>query len=105
MLAGAVAVASFVAAILTEIYLCNVCSCQEIVRRNGRGQVLLVYEEHRQRDFIQAVAETSSLAEHLCTMFPPLVPPPPWDPSAQYAAPELAVYHLQLIILTLRTLD
>jgi hypothetical protein len=23
--------------ILTEIYLCNVCSCQEILRRNGRG--------------------------------------------------------------------
>jgi hypothetical protein len=26
------------AAVLTEIYLCNVCSCQEILRRNGRGQ-------------------------------------------------------------------
>eukprot|EP01047_Picozoa_sp_COSAG01_P050215 COSAG01_NODE_5052_length_4523_cov_2.790009_3_plen_103_part_00 len=25
-------------AFLTEIYLCNVCSCQEILRRNGRGQ-------------------------------------------------------------------
>jgi hypothetical protein len=24
---------------LTEIYLCNVCACQEILRRNGRGQV------------------------------------------------------------------
>eukprot|EP01047_Picozoa_sp_COSAG01_P033534 COSAG01_NODE_2472_length_7625_cov_9.664895_4_plen_89_part_00 len=35
---GAVAVASFWAAGLTEIYLCNVCSCQEISRRNGRGQ-------------------------------------------------------------------
>jgi hypothetical protein len=23
---------------LTEIYLCNVCSCQEILRSNGRGQ-------------------------------------------------------------------
>jgi curved DNA-binding protein CbpA len=23
--------------VLTEIYLCNVCSCQEILRRNGRG--------------------------------------------------------------------
>jgi hypothetical protein len=23
---------------LTEIYLCNACSCQEILRRNGRGQ-------------------------------------------------------------------
>jgi hypothetical protein len=28
------------AAVLTEIYLCNVCSCQEILRRNGRGQEL-----------------------------------------------------------------
>eukprot|EP01047_Picozoa_sp_COSAG01_P037290 COSAG01_NODE_2955_length_6799_cov_5.722090_3_plen_198_part_00 len=35
---GAAAVASFCAAVLTEIYLCSVCSCQEILRRNGRGQ-------------------------------------------------------------------
>jgi hypothetical protein len=35
---GAASVASFEAAVLTEIYLCNVCSCQEILRRNGRGQ-------------------------------------------------------------------
>eukprot|EP01047_Picozoa_sp_COSAG01_P051714 COSAG01_NODE_5365_length_4308_cov_1.852697_4_plen_77_part_00 len=27
----------FQAAVLAEIYLCNVCSCQEILRRNGRG--------------------------------------------------------------------
>jgi hypothetical protein len=33
-----VAVASFLAAVLTEIYLCDVCSCREILRRNGRGQ-------------------------------------------------------------------
>jgi hypothetical protein len=25
---------------LTEIYLCNVCSCHEILRRNGRGQLM-----------------------------------------------------------------
>jgi hypothetical protein len=30
--------ASFCAAVLAEIYLCNVCSCQETLRRNGRGQ-------------------------------------------------------------------
>jgi hypothetical protein len=30
-------VASFQAALLAEIYLCNVCSCQKISRRNGRG--------------------------------------------------------------------
>jgi ATP-dependent RNA helicase RhlE len=36
--AGAAAVVSFLAAVLTEIYLCNVCSCQEILRHNGRGQ-------------------------------------------------------------------
>jgi hypothetical protein len=35
---GVVAVASFSAAVLTEIYLGNVCSCHEILRRNGRGQ-------------------------------------------------------------------
>jgi hypothetical protein len=37
-LQGAAGVASFAAAVLTEIYLCNVCSCQEMLRRNGRGQ-------------------------------------------------------------------
>jgi hypothetical protein len=35
--AGAASVASFLAAVLTEIYLCNVCSYQEILRRNGCG--------------------------------------------------------------------
>jgi ABC-type transport system involved in cytochrome bd biosynthesis fused ATPase/permease subunit len=28
---------SFLAAVLAEIQLCNVCSCQEILRCNGRG--------------------------------------------------------------------
>eukprot|EP01047_Picozoa_sp_COSAG01_P063398 COSAG01_NODE_8210_length_2874_cov_1.873514_2_plen_110_part_00 len=37
-LGGAAAVASFSAAVLTEIYLCNVCSCPKMLRRNGRGQ-------------------------------------------------------------------
>jgi hypothetical protein len=32
---------SFLAAVLTEIYLCNVCSCPEVLRRNGRGGRLL----------------------------------------------------------------
>jgi hypothetical protein len=38
---GVAAVASFSAALLcqlAEIYLCDVCSCQEMLRRNGRGQ-------------------------------------------------------------------
>eukprot|EP01047_Picozoa_sp_COSAG01_P008465 COSAG01_NODE_334_length_18708_cov_49.649686_16_plen_202_part_00 len=35
---GAAAVASFLVAVLTEIYLCDVRACQEILRRNGRGQ-------------------------------------------------------------------
>eukprot|EP01047_Picozoa_sp_COSAG01_P079461 COSAG01_NODE_15087_length_1376_cov_1.768990_2_plen_203_part_00 len=35
---GAASVASFEAAFLTELYLCNVCSCHEILRRSGRGQ-------------------------------------------------------------------
>eukprot|EP01047_Picozoa_sp_COSAG01_P055285 COSAG01_NODE_6138_length_3829_cov_4.557105_3_plen_126_part_00 len=34
---GAASVASLLAAVLTEIYLCNACSYQEILRRNGRG--------------------------------------------------------------------
>jgi hypothetical protein len=33
---GAASVASFEAGVLTEIYICNVCSCQEILRRHGR---------------------------------------------------------------------
>jgi hypothetical protein len=33
---GAAAVASFLAAVLAEIELCNVCSCQEIWRRHGQ---------------------------------------------------------------------
>jgi hypothetical protein len=29
---------SFLAAVLTGIYLCNASSCREMLRRNGRGQ-------------------------------------------------------------------
>jgi hypothetical protein len=35
---AAAAVASILAAVLTEMYLCDVCSCQEILSRSGRGQ-------------------------------------------------------------------
>jgi hypothetical protein len=41
---GAAAVASFVAGVLTGLYLGNVCSCQEILRRSGRGQLGLIEE-------------------------------------------------------------
>jgi hypothetical protein len=34
---AAASVASFVAAVVAEIYLCAVCPCQEMLRRNGRG--------------------------------------------------------------------
>eukprot|EP01049_Picozoa_sp_SAG25_P013018 SAG25_NODE_1906_length_2158_cov_2.636717_2_plen_95_part_00 len=34
---GAASVASFEAAVLAEIYLCNACSCQEELRRHGRA--------------------------------------------------------------------
>jgi hypothetical protein len=34
---GAPSVAGFLAGGLTEMYLCNPCSCHEILRRNGRG--------------------------------------------------------------------
>jgi hypothetical protein len=36
--AGAAAVASFLDVVVTEMYLCTVCSCQEILRWHGRGQ-------------------------------------------------------------------
>jgi hypothetical protein len=42
----AAAVASFSAAVLTGIYLGKVCSCQEILRRNGRGQAPLSLRRH-----------------------------------------------------------
>eukprot|EP01047_Picozoa_sp_COSAG01_P077873 COSAG01_NODE_14184_length_1485_cov_145.461039_2_plen_135_part_01 len=35
------AVASFLAAVLTEIYLCNVYSCREILRRDGAARAQL----------------------------------------------------------------
>jgi hypothetical protein len=43
---GAAAVASFSAAVLTEIHLCDICSClrEEILRRNGRGQLVQLAE-------------------------------------------------------------
>ena len=34
---AAAAVASFLAAVLTEMYLCDVCSCHDILRRICRG--------------------------------------------------------------------
>ena len=54
--------------------------------------LLFVYEEYRQRDFIEAFGEHSCLGEQLAQMFPPLVPPPGWDPSAAYTAESLSVY-------------
>eukprot|EP01047_Picozoa_sp_COSAG01_P051215 COSAG01_NODE_5256_length_4381_cov_2.177487_7_plen_314_part_00 len=38
--ACAAAVASFLAAVLAEIYLCGVCFCQEMLRRNGQVREL-----------------------------------------------------------------
>ena len=35
---GEASVASFLAAAVTDIYLCNACSYQETLRRNGRGR-------------------------------------------------------------------
>jgi hypothetical protein len=48
-----------VAAVLAEIYLCGVCSCQEVLRRSGRGQAVS--------------GSTHSL--------PPMPPAPPPTPS------------------------
>jgi hypothetical protein len=39
---GVAAAASFLAAVLAEIYLCDACSCHEILSRNGRGQNILL---------------------------------------------------------------
>lgn len=57
--------------------------------------VLFVYEEHRQRDFVQLCPSNACLAEQLQQMFPPAVPPPPWDPAASYNMSRLAVYFVE----------
>ncbi len=57
--------------------------------------VLFVYEEHRQRDFVQMCPSDACLADQLQQMFPPAVPPPPWDPAASYAMGRLAVYFVE----------
>jgi hypothetical protein len=44
----------FLAAVLTEMYLCNVCSCQEILRHNGRGQSAEVHRLKEQIKKLQA---------------------------------------------------
>jgi hypothetical protein len=40
---GAASVASFLAAVLTEIYLCNACSCQEVRTETPRTRVVLLH--------------------------------------------------------------
>jgi hypothetical protein len=40
---------------LTEMHLCGVCSCQEILRRNGRGQ-----EERARREASERVAQNAA---------------------------------------------
>jgi hypothetical protein len=60
---GAAAVASFLAAVLTEIYLRNVCSCQEILRRNGRGQ------REEMRDSLDQVGMDRTVVVAAYTMF------------------------------------
>jgi hypothetical protein len=57
----------FLAAILTEIYLCGICSCQERLRRNGRGQSprWLAYadgDDRRARLVLQALRGPSQAA-------------------------------------------
>ena len=32
------------------------------------------------------------MGEQLCQMFPPLVPPAPWDPQAQYQVQQLRIF-------------
>jgi hypothetical protein len=49
-----------VAAALTEICLCNVCSCQEILRRNGRGQARACRDQEQ-----VALAHAEATAAHL----------------------------------------
>eukprot|EP01047_Picozoa_sp_COSAG01_P044214 COSAG01_NODE_3982_length_5467_cov_3.487891_3_plen_101_part_00 len=44
----------FLAGVLTEMYLCNVYSCQEILRRNGRGQSAEVHRLKEQIKKLQA---------------------------------------------------
>jgi hypothetical protein len=70
------AVTSFLAAVLTEIYLCNVCSCQEILRRNGRGQAAAEKASRRQdaADAAQLVLGVSG-QRHVMMRSVPSAPP------------------------------
>jgi endonuclease/exonuclease/phosphatase family metal-dependent hydrolase len=62
------AVASLLAAVLTEIYLCDVCSCQELLRRNGRGQVCKSWALATFREEAAATAAIESAAAGALTV-------------------------------------
>jgi hypothetical protein len=59
-------------AVLTEIYLCNPCSCQEISRRNGRGQAGLA-----------ARAASSGLGEQFASSSPSAEGELSWQEKAE----------------------
>ena len=54
--------------------------------------VLFLYPEFFQSDFVQNVASSHSLGEHLQAMFPPEQPPAPWDRREQYSVERLEAY-------------
>jgi endonuclease/exonuclease/phosphatase family metal-dependent hydrolase len=49
-------------AVLTEIYLCNVCSCQEVLRRHGRGQARRLERQEREARELQQAEEERQAA-------------------------------------------
>jgi tetratricopeptide repeat protein 4 len=54
--------------------------------------VMFLYEEHRQSDFIQDVAETDALGDHLEYMFPPSGEAPAWDKEGKYVFGSIELY-------------
>jgi hypothetical protein len=87
---GAAAVASLLAAVLAEIYLCGICSCQEIVRRNGRGQIATIVTAASDGADSPVTAH-SSAGGLVAPQRGPRPPLPPRDSVPQHDSPPAVV--------------
>lgn len=56
--------------------------------------MVFLYPEHTQSDFIQQFLEADTFESHLDRMFPPTVPPAPWDAKGVYTASSVEIYFL-----------
>mmetsp|Transcript_40726 Transcript_40726/g.63591 ORF Transcript_40726/g.63591 Transcript_40726/m.63591 type:complete len:319 (-) Transcript_40726:814-1770(-) len=56
--------------------------------------LLLIYQEFRQSDFLRQCEDSTTIRQHLQTVFNTQQPPPPWDPEREYRADTAAVYFI-----------